>query len=271
MRAARAHLVSAFATQSGLVLAQQRVPQEKGKGGEMGVLPELLSGLDLRDALVSLDAGACHPRAAEAITSRGGDYLIALKGNCPGLHAPVRDWFDAHAFAIGGGLRPCADDIEERHGRLTRRRVFVAGIDRLVAEQQEARSAVAAWPGLRRMVAVETIRMVENPASGTERKVGTQVRYFLTSSDAPNTRIATALRAHWAIENGLHWVLDTGFGEDLSRVRHETAAANLAVLRRIALNIVRADPSRGSPKAKRKRPAWDDTFMHKIVGAELHA
>ena len=92
-----------------------------------------------------------------------------------------------------------------------------------------------------------------------------QVRYFLTSSAAPDTRIAEAVRAHWAIENGLHWVLDTDFGEDLSRVRDRNAAANLAVLRRIALNLVRADPSPGSLKGKRKRAAWDDGFMQHVV------
>lgn len=120
-------------------------------------------------------------------------------------------------------------------------------------------------------MAVEAIRSVENPPPGTERRVTTQLRCFLTSSDAPDDRIARAVRAHWAIENGLHWVLDTGFGEDLSRVRDENAAANLAVLRRIALNIVRADPSPGSLKAKRKRAAWDDSFMQRIVAPNVHA
>ena len=267
-RATRCNLVSAFATQGGLVLAQRRVAD---KGGEMGALPDLLAGLDLRGTLVSLDAGACHPRAAGAIVERGGDYLIALKGNCPGLHGVVRDWFAARAFAPRGWLRPCADAIEERHGRLTRRRAFVAGIGASIDDRPEAGETIAAWPGLRRMVAVEAIRMVENPPPGAERKVSTQVRYFLTSSDAPDARIAQAVRAHWAIENGLHWVLDTGFGEDLSRVRDRNAAANLAVLRRIALNLVHADPSTGSLKAKRKRAAWDDSFMEKIVRRNVHA
>ena len=266
------HLVSAFATQGGLVLAQRRVSHEKGRGGEMGMLSDLLSGLDLRGALVSLDAGACHPRAAKAITSRAGDYLIALKSNCPGpLHGTVRDWFAARAFTPRGGLRPCVDDIEERHGRLTRRRAFVVGIDQIIAEWPGTRDAIAAWPGLRRLVAVEAIRMIETPPPGVERKVAAQVRYFLSSSHAPVERIAKAVRAHWAIENGLHWILDTGFGEDLSRVRHENAAANLAVLRRIALNLVRANPSPGSLKAKRKRAAWNDDFMQTIIRGDVHA
>jgi predicted transposase YbfD/YdcC len=272
------HLVSAFATRAGVVLAQRQAAGGKsgaGGGGELGALPDLVAGLDLRGTLASLDAGFCHPRTATAITARGGDYLIALKGNCPSLHGPVRDWFDAHAFApsipAGDRLRPCADDIEERHGRLTRRRAFVADVETLVAWHPVARAAVDAWPGLRRMVAVEAIRMVEHPAPGAPRKATTQIRYALTSSNEPGERIAAAIRAHWAVENSLHWVLDTGFAEDLSRVRHENAAANLAVLRRIALNLVRADTSPGSLKAKRKRAAWDDNFMQKVVVGDVHA
>jgi predicted transposase YbfD/YdcC len=215
--------------------------------------------------------GSDRPRTATAIAARGGDYLVALKGNCPSLHAPVRDWFDVHAFAIGGGLRLCTDEIEERHGRLTRRRTFVAESEALIAGRPEARDAAAAWSGLRRMVAVEAIRMVEHPPQGAERKVTAQIRYYLTSSDAPPEKLAMAVRAHWAIENGLHWVLDTGFGEDHSRVRHENAMANLAVLRRIALNLVRADTSPGSLKAKRKRAAWDDAFLQEVVRGNVHA
>ena len=126
----------------------------------------------------------------------------------------------------------------------------------------------AAWPGLRRILAVEAIRSVGNPAPNTPRGVSCQIRYYLTSSDAPEERIAAAVRTHWAIENRLHWVLDTGFGEDLSRVRDRNAAANLAVLRRIAFNLVRADTtSSGSLKGKRKHAAWDDAFMHRLLAA----
>ena len=255
------HLVSAFATRSGLVLAQRRVAD---KGGEPAVLPDLLTGLDLRGALVSLDAASCHPTTAEAITGRGADYLIALKGNRRGVQAAVRGWFDARAFTVGGGLWPCSDTWDDRHGRLVRRRVFVAD----ATELPGAADLMAAWPGLRRIVAVEAIRSIGNPVSGAPQGVSCQIRYYLTSSAAPEQRVAAAVRAHWSIENQLHWVLDTGFGEDHSRVRDPNAAANLAVLRRIALNLVRADTSRtGSLKGKRKMAGWDDGFMHRLVAA----
>ena len=255
------HLVSAFATASGLVLAQRRVAE---KGGEPAALSDLLAGLDVRGALISLGAASCHPSAVGAIVARGADYLIALKGNGRALHAAAKAWFVARAFAVGGGLRACADSMDGRHGRLVRRCAFVVDAAALLG----ATELTAAWPGLRRVVAVETKRLVENPAPGASRGVSREVRHYLTSSAAPEEHVAAAVQAHWAIENRLHWALDTSFGEDLSRVRDRNAAANLAVLRRIALNLVRADRSRpGSLRGKRKMAGWDDAFMHRLVAA----
>ena len=226
------------------------------------MLEDLLAGLNLQGALVSLDAASCHPGVAATITGHGADYLIALKGNRRALHGAVRDWFNTHAFAAGGTLRPCSDTWDDQHGRLVRRRVFVAA----VAELPDATGLVAPWPSLRRIVAVEAIRSIGIPAPGAPQGVSCQIRYFLTSSAAPGERIAKAVRAHWAIENRLHWVIDTGFSEDHSRVRDRNAAANLAVLRRIALNLVRADRSRpGSLKGKRKMAGWDNAFMHRLI------
>src|SRR3954466_2773222 len=115
------HLVSAYATEGGIVLAQRAT---EGKGGELAIIPDLLDGLDLEGCLVSLDALACHPEIAERITGRGGDYLLALKGNRKKAHAEVRDWFAANAFARGAPLRPFSDAFDGGHGRLVRRRVF---------------------------------------------------------------------------------------------------------------------------------------------------
>src|SRR4051812_45482256 len=115
------HLVSAYATERGLVLAQRAA---ETKGGELAVIPELLDGLDLRGCLVSLDALACQPAIAERIVGRGGDYLLALKGNRKKAHAEVKAWFAANAFALGASLRPFFDAFDGGHGRLVRRRVF---------------------------------------------------------------------------------------------------------------------------------------------------
>jgi predicted transposase YbfD/YdcC len=245
------HLVSAYATGHGLVLAQRAT---ESKGGELAVLPELLDSLDLRGCLVSLDALACRPGIAERIVGRGGDYLLALKGNRRKAHAEVRDWFAANAFAPGAPLRPCFDAFDGGHGRLVRRRVFACPDVRAFATLED-------WPGLATVLAVETIRGV----NGTG-KVTAEVRHFISSAKLPPEALAAAIRNHWRIENGLHWVLDVGFREDASRVRERDAARNLALLRRIALNLARADTSlKASLKGKRKYAGWDDTFMAALI------
>jgi predicted transposase YbfD/YdcC len=245
------HLVSAFAVEHGLVLAQRATD---AKRGELTVLPDLLDGLDLCGCLVSLDALACRPEIARQITARGGDYLLALKGNQKKAHAEVKRWFEAHAFARGATLRPCFDAFDDGHGRSVRRRVFAC-------TELEPFAAALRWPDLAAVLAVENIRGINGKG-----KVTAEIRYYLSSSKLPPTQLATSIRGHWGIENGLHWVLDVGFNEDASRVRERTAARNLALLRKIALNLVRADTTlKASLKGKRKSAAWDNSFMATLI------
>ena len=143
------------------------------------MLPDLLDGLDLRACLVSLDALACRPAIAEQITARGGDYLLALKGNQKKAHAEVKRWFEANAFSLGGSLRPCFDAFDESHGRLVRRRVFAC-------TELEPLAALQRWPGLTTVLAVENIRGI----NGSD-KVTAEIRYYLSSSKLPATQLAT--------------------------------------------------------------------------------
>jgi predicted transposase YbfD/YdcC len=245
------HLVSAYATEHGLVLAQRAAEEKRG---ELTVLPDLLDGLDLEGCLVSLDALACRPEVAERIVGRGGDYLLTLKGNRKRAHAEVRDWFAANAFALGASLRPCFDAFDDGHGRLVRRRVFACPDVGVFASLED-------WPGLRAVLAVETICGVP----GTS-KVTAEIRHHISSSKLPPEALAAAVRNHWRIENGLHWVLDVTFREDASRVRERNAARNLALLRKIALNLVRAGTTlKASLKGRRKYAGWDDTFMASLT------
>jgi predicted transposase YbfD/YdcC len=245
------HLVSAYATEGGIVLAQRAT---ETKGGELAVLPELLDGLDLAGCLVSLDALACLPGIAERVVGRGGDYLLALKGNRGKAHAEVKAWFAANAFALGAPLRPCFDAFDDGHGRLVRRRVFACA-------DLAPFATLADWPGLATVVAVETIR--GTPGRG---KVTAEIRHYLSSAKLPPEALAAAIRSHWRVENGLHWVLDVGFREDASRVRERDAARNLALLRKIALNLARADTTlKASLKGKRKYAGWDDAFMATLM------
>jgi predicted transposase YbfD/YdcC len=245
------HLVSAYATEHGLVLAQRAAEEKKG---ELTVLPELLDGLDLRGCLVSLDALACRPAIAERIVGRGGDYLITLKGNQGKVHAEVRAWFAANAFALGAPLRPCFDAFDDGHGRRVRRRVFAC-------PDVDAFATLKDWPELAAVLAVETIRGVNGKG-----KVTAEIRHYLSSAKFPPEVLAAAVRNHWRVESGLHWVLDVGFREDASRVRERNAARNLALLRRIALNLARADSTlKASLKGKRKYAGWDNAFMAALI------
>jgi predicted transposase YbfD/YdcC len=245
------HLVSAYATEGGIVLAQRAT---ETKGGELAVLPDLLDGLDLAGCLVSLDALACQPAIAERVVGRGGDYLLALKGNRKKAHAEVKAWFAANAFALDTPLRPCFDAFDDGHGRLVRRRVFACADLAPFATLKD-------WPGLATVVAVETIRCI--PGRG---EVKAEIRHYLSSARLPPEALAAAIRNHWRVENGLHWVLDVTFREDASRVRERNAARNLALLRKIALNLARADATlKASLKGKRKYAGWDDAFMAALI------
>jgi predicted transposase YbfD/YdcC len=245
------HLVSAYATERGLVLAQRAA---ETRGGGLAALSDLLDGLELHGCLVSLDALACQPGIAERIVGRGGDYLLTLKGNRKKAHAEVRDWFATNAFALGAPLRPSFDAFDDSHGRLVRRRVFAC-------PDVGAFATLADWPGLEVVLAVETIRGV--PGRG---KVTAEIRHYLSSARLPPEALAVAIRDHWRVENGLHWVLDVTFREDASRVRERNAARNLALLRRIALNLARADATlKASLKGKRKYASWDDGFMATLI------
>src|SRR3954466_5586861 len=251
------HLVSAYATEGGIGLAQRAT---ETKGGELAVLPGLLDGLDLEGCLVSLDALACQPGIAERVVGRGGDYLLALKGNRRKAHAEGKAWFAADAFALGAPLRPCFDAFDDGHGRLVRRRVFAC-------PDLDAFTTLKDWPGLGGLLSVEPIRGV--PGRG---KVTAEIRHYLSSAALPPEALAVAIRRHWAVENGLHWVLDVGFREDDSRVRDRTAARNLALLRKIALNPARADDTlKASLKGKRKYAGWDDAFMATLMAGGSRA
>jgi predicted transposase YbfD/YdcC len=252
------HLVSAWASERGLVLGQRAVD---GESNEITAIPELLDTLRLEGCIVTLDAMGCQEGIAERIRAKGADYLLVLKANHGRAFGAVREHFERTCFGRGSGGRPVFDAFDEGHGRLVRRRVFMSpaagGLEPL-----------GGWPDLRAVLAVETIRGI----TGTY-KVEAETRYFLTScGDDDPAVLARAIRRHWSIENALHWVLDVTFREDDSRVRDRTAARNLALVRKIALNLVAADRgSRASLRGRRKKAAWNDDYMLQIIASRAHA
>src|SRR4051795_13470405 len=246
------HLVSAWASEQGLVLGQRCV---NGKSNEITVIPALLDQLALQNSIVTLDAMGCQAAIAERILARGGDYLLTLKGNHPLAHTAVVEHFDQHCFGRDASARAVCDAFDDTHGRLVRRRVF-ASTDAAALE------ALSGWPGLRTVLAVESIRSLNSAPT----KVESEIRYFLSSCPDSPAVLGQAVRRHWAIENALHWVLDVTFREDDSRVRDQHAARNFAVLRKIALNLVSRDRSaKASVRAKRKKAAWNDRYMLQLL------
>jgi predicted transposase YbfD/YdcC len=163
--------------------------------------------------------------------------------------------FDEQCFRVGAPSRADCDAFDDTHGRLVRRRVFAS-------TEAASLDALSGWPGLRTVLAVESIRSVNSVPT----KVESEIRYLLTSCPDDPATLGKATRSHWAVENALHWVLDVTFREDDSRVRDRTAARNLALLRKIALNIVGRDrTSKASVRARRKKAAWNDSYMLKLL------
>jgi predicted transposase YbfD/YdcC len=245
------HLVSAWASEQGLVLGQREVD---GKSNEITAIPELLETLALKNSIVTLDAMGCQKTIADRILERGADYLLVLKANHGTAFAAVQEYCEQQCFAIGAKGRPVFDAFDDSHGRLVRRRVFVC-------PEAAGLEALEAWSGLRTVLAVESIRSVTG--SG---KTEAEIRYFLSSCRDDPTVLVQAIRRHWTIENGLHWVLDVTFREDDSRVRDRIAARNLAILRKIAINLISRDRSvRVSMRARRKQAAWNDDYMLSLL------
>lgn len=248
------HLVSAFATTERLVLAQQAVPD---KASELAAIPVLLQRLGadggLAGALVSIDAIATNPTIAGAIRAAGADYLLAVKANQPTLRAEVEAAFAAADTAS----LACHTDIDKGHGRVEERRVAVLHeVDWLAGERR--------FPGELRLPDVASIVRVETLVhlSGRTR---TDTRYFISSAALDAQRAALAVRSHWGIENGLHWVLDVLFRDDQSRLRTGHGARNMATVRHFAFNLVRAAPDRKSLKTRRKLAGWSDTYLAALL------
>src|SRR5689334_13942822 len=250
------HRVSAWASDQGLVLGQRAVD---GKSNEITAVPELLDTLHLEGAIVMLDAMGCQKDIATQIRAKGADYLLGLKANHGRAFEAVREHFERTCFDRGSGGRPVFDAFES-HGRLVRRRVFVSSTAREL-------EPLSGWPELTTVLAVETIRGI----TGTGQ-IEAEIRYFLSSCGDDSAGLAPAIRRHWSIENALHWVLDVTFREDDSRVRDRTAARNLALLRKIALNLVTRDRrSQASRRGRRKMAAWNDDYMLQIITGQAHA
>jgi predicted transposase YbfD/YdcC len=246
------HVVSAWAGQTGITLGQIAV---EAKSNEIKAMPQLLALLDLRDKVVTTDAMGCQKEIAQTIVAGGGDYILAVKDNQPTLHAEIQAAF-VQAAPPPPSSRRGYSTTETGHGRHEHRTVRV-----LPARDQLSAAQSAAWLGV--LTVIMVTRVVWCQATGVG---STEVSYFLSSLRPNARRIGSAIRGHWSIENGLHWVLDVVFREDARRVYDRTAAENVALLNRLALSLLRGDPSKSSMKVKRKRAGWSLPYLAQLLG-----
>jgi predicted transposase YbfD/YdcC len=241
-------LVSAWATANHICLGQ--VAGETGSN-ELGALPKLLDLLDLDGSIVTLDALGCQKDIVAKIVEKSGDYVISVKGNQEKLEAAVHATLGAAMEAATE--MPTITRLEQKHGRKERRLYTVMQVPHDFAE-------LAQWKGLKSLV------MVAREYSDAKGETRTGVRYYISSLPAEVKRIATAVRSHWGIENSMHWVLDVAFREDRSRARADNAQANLGVLRRTAISLLKnTEELQGSMHCRRQQAAWDDATLEKIL------
>lgn len=243
------HMVSAFAARQRLVLGQVKVAE---KSNEITAIPKLLDLLAIEGAIVTIDAIGCQREIAQRIVDKKADYVLALKGNQGTLRDDV-ELFVAEQKATG--FKDCkisrTETVDGDHGRIETRAITVIhDVDWLKKRHH--------WPGLNGVVMVESLREIGE-------KQERETRFYLTSLLLVATLLAPIVRAHWAIENSLHWVLDMVFRDDESRLHTDHAPANFCTFKHMAHNLVRLAPGKASLRQKRMAAGWDDDFLASLI------
>ena len=238
------HLVSAWAAEQRLVLGQMAVD---GKSNEITAVPKLLEMLSLEGTIVTVDAMGSQRDIAQQIIDQGGGYALALKGNQDSPHADVSLFLDDPQRAAEG----THTSVDGEHGRIETRTAMVSSDISWLLEHH-------AWPG-----PAAVGKVLRTRESGD--KITTEAAYYLLSTPLSAERFSQVARQHWGVENSLHWVLDVTMNEDQSRNRKDHGPENLAMLRRLALNLARLEPFKGSMKGKLKRAGWDDQFLAQLL------
>jgi predicted transposase YbfD/YdcC len=245
------HLVSAFAAGAGLVLGQRATAE---KSNEKTAIPELLATLALEGCIVTIDAMGTQADIAQAIRDQHADYVLAVKDNQPRLADSVSDFFAQFKAAPQRTPHTAAETVEKDHGRLEIRRCFAFNqLDCLARPEQ--------WPDLKSFAVIESERCLDG-------KTSIERRFYISSLPANAERLLPAIRAHWSVENRLHWCMDVAFADDQMRARTGHAAHNLAILKHITLNLIRLDPikRKGGIKARRFIAATSDQYREHLLG-----
>lgn len=246
-------MVSAWASDHCLVLGQCPV---QSKSNEITAIPVLLEQLDITGAIVTIDAMGAQKSIAQQIQQAKGDYILALKANHSKLRDSVQQWFEQHIHQFEereNWEHSDASSCESGHHRIETRRIW-----QVDAQQVFTSQTLAQWAGLATVVVVESERRLWNHDTHERR-------FFISSLSTDSASFGRHIRSHWGIENQLHWCLDVTFSEDRSRIRKDHAPQNMSVLKRLALNLLRQEKSKGSLKMKRYKAAMDNQFLLKIL------
>lgn len=245
------HLVSAFSVENDIVLGQLST---EAKSNEITAFPILIELLDLKESIVTIDAAGCQKDIASQICNKGGDYVLAVKGNQGNLHAEIVSFFD-QALQVTPEEAGCDQYINEEksRGRLEMREVWVT--DRLDWLPQKNE-----WMDLNSIVCLKSTRIVKG-------KETVEKRYYISSIPGDAWKVGRAIRGHWSVENKLHWQLDVSYREDDCKVRKDNGAENFSVIRRVTLNLLKADKkTKAGIKNKRSKAGWDKDYMLSILG-----
>ena len=240
----------AWSSANGLVLGQTKTDE---KSNEITAIPELLELLEISGCVVSIDAMGCQREIARVIVDKGADYVLSLKRNQGNLCEDVKDLFDG-AFQLGFEDidYDTYETVEKGHGRIETRQCWA------ISDLSYIRS-LSEWKSLNSVAMVRAERRIGD-------SVSVESRYYISSLKGDARRLLWAIRGHWGIENSLHWVLDIAFREDDSRVRKDNAPENLAVVRHIALNLLKQEKNlKVGVKAKRKKAGWDNEYLMKVL------
>lgn len=247
------HLVSAWSSEQGIALGQIATEE---KSNEITAIPELIDQIDVRGAVVTIDAMGCQKEIAKKIKRGGGDYVLAVKDNQPKLHRAIEKFFlDALEDDLEQVPHRRHETEEKGHGRTDERYCYLAKLPDGFAFRKQ-------WPG------IKAIGMVARSVQKRDGTTSDDVRYFIASRYLSGKRFAQSVRNHWGIENSLHWVLDVTFNEDQSRARKRHFADNLSWLRRFAITLLKQHPSKDSVKGKSQIAGWSNEFLTQVLATQ---
>jgi predicted transposase YbfD/YdcC len=246
------HMVSAWAVKNQLVFGQLKTEE---KSNEITAIPALLDKLNLKNCTVSIDAMGCQTTIANKIVDDGGDYVLSVKGNQGNLHEQIEDFFlTSQRFEFADVEYEHHVEIEKDHGRIEQRDYWLVPLPEYFEDTSR-------WKGLKGIGCVRRQREIAEEKSE-------EMAYYILSFGNDVNRFATSARGHWGIENTLHWSLDVSFNEDQCRIRQGNAAENLAVIRHIALNLLKKEKTlKVGIASKRKKAGWDNRYLEKILAS----